>query len=70
MEGSTSLPDWMVDQDREVLTVSLVSALASWTGSNRERQGAPAFLQHVEGEKLKYGAGLEQVLEGSGCPGY
>ena len=38
LEGSTSLPDCMVDQaqDREVLTVSLVSALASWTGSNRE----------------------------------
>ena len=36
LEGSTSLPDWMVNQDSEVLTFSLVSALASWTGSNRE----------------------------------
>ena len=36
LESSTSFPDWMVDQDREVLTVSLVSALASWTGSDRE----------------------------------
>ena len=36
LEGSTSLPDWMVDQDREVLTFSLVSALTSWTGSDRE----------------------------------
>ena len=38
LEGSTSLPDWMVDQnqDREVLIVNLVLALASWTGSNRE----------------------------------
>ena len=38
LEGRTSLPDWMVDQDRdrEELTVSLVLALASWTGSDRE----------------------------------
>ena len=36
LEGSTSIPDWMVDQDREVLTVSMVSALTSWTGSDRE----------------------------------
>ena len=38
LEGGTSLPDWLgeQDRDREVLTVSLVSALASWTGSDRE----------------------------------
>ena len=38
LEGNTSLPDWMVDQDqdREGLTVRLASALASWTGSDRE----------------------------------
>ena len=36
---------------------------------DRKRQGAPALLQPVEGEKLKSGAGLGQGLESSGCPG-
>ena len=34
LEGSTSFPDWMLNQDSDVLTFSLMSAFASSTGSS------------------------------------
>ena len=54
LEGSTFIPDWMVEQDREVLTFSLVSALTSWTGSSC----SPAASRGREAEVLSWsGAG-------------